>query len=82
MKINEVESLVGITKKNIRFYEEKVCFLPVATAKTAIGSMGWKMWKHSGGGCLYLTGAADFCRNQRIAGPMAAYQGNCERRDG
>ncbi|MDE6997414.1 MAG: MerR family DNA-binding transcriptional regulator, partial [Oscillospiraceae bacterium] len=23
MKINEVESLVGITKKNIRFYEEK-----------------------------------------------------------
>ena len=28
MKINEVESLVGITKKNIRFYEEKGLLSP------------------------------------------------------
>ena len=28
MKINEVETLVGITKKNIRFYEEKGLLSP------------------------------------------------------
>ena len=28
MKINEVEALVGITKKNIRFYEEKGLLTP------------------------------------------------------
>ena len=28
MKINEVEAQVGITKKNIRFYEEKVLLSP------------------------------------------------------
>ena len=28
MKINEVEALVGITKKNIRFYEEKGLLSP------------------------------------------------------
>ena len=28
LKINEVESLVGITKKNIRFYEEKGLLSP------------------------------------------------------
>ena len=28
VKINEVEALVGITKKNIRFYEEKGLLSP------------------------------------------------------
>ena len=28
MKINKVEELVGITKKNIRFYEEKGLITP------------------------------------------------------
>ena len=28
MKINEVEALVGITKKNIRFYEEQGLLSP------------------------------------------------------
>ena len=28
MKINEVEALVGITKKNIRFYEEQGLLKP------------------------------------------------------
>ena len=28
LKINEVEALVGITKKNIRFYEEKGLLSP------------------------------------------------------
>ena len=38
MKINEVEAQVGITKKNIRFYEEQGLLSPGATAKTATGS--------------------------------------------
>lgn len=38
LKINEVEALVGITKKNIRFYEERACYLPAAIVKTATGT--------------------------------------------
>ena len=34
MKINEVEQLVGVTKRNIRFYP------PAAIRKTAIGITG------------------------------------------
>ena len=33
MKINEVEALVGITKKNIRFYEEKGLLCPVRNSE-------------------------------------------------
>ena len=42
MKINEVEALVGITKKNIRFYE-------AATVKTDTGITGTPMWRCCGG---------------------------------
>ena len=61
MKINEVEALVGITKKNIRFYEEqgllkpgrnslkqKVCSRPAGTAKTDTGSMDPARWPPCG----------------------------------
>ena len=43
MKINEVEALVGITKKNIRFYEEQD-----GTARTAIGSTVSRRWSSCG----------------------------------
>jgi len=46
MKINEVEALVGITRKNIRFYESegllsprrRACSAPSGTARTATGT--------------------------------------------
>ncbi len=38
MRINEVEAQVGITKKNIRFYEEQGLLLPAAAVRTATGT--------------------------------------------
>ena len=48
MKINEVEALVGITKKNIRFYEEQGLLKPDGTARTAIGSTASRRWSSCG----------------------------------
>ena len=40
MKINEVEALVGITKKNIRFYEEKGLLCPVRNSENGYRDYG------------------------------------------
>ena len=40
MKINEVEALVGITKKNIRFYEEKVLLSPSRNSENGYRDYG------------------------------------------
>lgn len=40
MKINEVEALVGITKKNIRFYEEKGLLSPRRSAENGYREYG------------------------------------------
>ena len=40
MKINEVESLVGITKKNIRFYEEKGLLSPSRNSENGYRDYG------------------------------------------
>lgn len=48
MKINEVEAQVGITKKNIRFYEEQGLIAPGATAKMATGSTALGRWTSCG----------------------------------
>jgi len=40
MKINEVESLVGITKKNIRFYEEQGLLSPKRNAENSYREYG------------------------------------------
>lgn len=40
MKINEVEALVGITKKNIRFYEEKGLLSPVRNSENGYRDYG------------------------------------------
>lgn len=40
LKINEVEALVGITKKNIRFYEEKGLLCPVRNSENGYRDYG------------------------------------------
>ena len=40
MKINEVEALVGITKQNIRFYEEKGLLCPVRNSENGYRDYG------------------------------------------
>ena len=40
LKINEVEALVGITKKNIRFYEEKGLLCPVRNSDNGYRDYG------------------------------------------
>ena len=40
MKVNEVEALVGITKKNIRFYEEKGLLCPVRNSENGYRDYG------------------------------------------
>ncbi len=40
MKINEVEALVGITKKNIRFYEEQGLLLPKRNSENSYRDYG------------------------------------------
>jgi len=44
MKINEVEALVGITKKNIRFYEEKGLLSPSRNSERLSG-----LWRAGSG---------------------------------
>ena len=45
LKINEVEALVGITRKNIRFYEAEGLLSPGGTARTVTGTMGRLRWE-------------------------------------
>ena len=40
LKINEVEALVGITKKNIRFYEEQGLLTPKRNAENSYREYG------------------------------------------
>ena len=40
LKINEVEALVGITKKNIRFYEEQGLLAPSRNAENGYRNYG------------------------------------------
>ena len=40
MKINEVEALVGITKKNIRFYEEQGLLSPKRNSENSYREYG------------------------------------------
>ena len=45
MRINEVERLVGITKRNIRFYEKEGLLSPGRSSETATGITARPMWK-------------------------------------
>ncbi len=47
MKINEVEQLVGVTKRNIRFYEKEGLLSPVGRT-TATGTTARRTWRPCG----------------------------------
>ena len=44
MKINEVEAAVGVTKKNIRFYEERGSLPQAASRATATAATRRRTW--------------------------------------
>ena len=49
MKINEVEAAVGVTKKNIRFYEEEGLITPSRACAASSCCASWMCrWPRSG----------------------------------
>lgn len=60
MRINEVEALVGITKKNIRFYEAEGLLTPRRNSENGYWVTGTPMWRCCGG--------SSFCEAGRPSG--------------